>query len=271
MNLKKIVVVVACIFCIGFVFDSAAFAHDMIPPEVIEFLIENPDATDEEIMGFIEANFGGQAGHSDVQEKTTSLLSVAESDVGFFTNAWNFTIIGIEHILIGLDHVLFVISLILVLMPWKKILGMVTTFTIAHSLTLILAGTGLLTLSSRIVEPIIALSIAYTALTTVFLRHIPFFGNFYNKLLIIFVFGIFHGLGFAGVFEEISVPADKFLSSLLFFNVGVEFGQILILCVIIPVLYYLIQYEKVYNYAIKSTAVIISGMSIYWVVERIAG
>ncbi len=83
---------------------------------------------------------------------------------------YDFFRIGVGHILSGPDHILFVLSLLLVFISWKDILKLTGIFTIAHSITLILAGTGILVLSSRIVEPMIALSIAYVALTSVFLK-----------------------------------------------------------------------------------------------------
>jgi len=197
------------------------------------------------------------------------LLSPKEQNKTFFQNAKDFIVLGIEHILIGLDHILFVVSLVLVLLPWKKILSMVSVFTIAHSLTLILAGSNILTLSAKVVEPIIAFSIAYMAITTVFLKNIGFFQKLHGKIGTIFLFGLFHGLGFAGVFSDLKIPSDKYLSSLLFFNVGVEVGQILILIVVVPALIYLSRNEKVYDVFTKSVAAVISLLSIFWLIQRI--
>lgn len=264
---------------------NSVLAHTVLPPEIIQYMNDHPEASDEELQAMVDEYLDKyEQEHQDDQfydseeiydtegrlmETSQLIQDVAQGQTSFWTNAFNFIILGIEHILSGMDHILFVVSLVLILISWRKIMWMVSTFTVAHSLTLILAGTGLLTMSARIVEPIIAFSIAYSALTAVFLRHIPFFSKFRNKLLIIFVFGTFHGLGFAGVFTEVNVPADKFLSSLLFFNVGVEFGQILILGIVLPFLYYLSEYPKVYNRVIKAIAVSISLLSLFWMVERV--
>ena len=205
-----------------------------------------------------------------IKDDIDSLLSVKNQEESLLGNAKEFTILGIEHILIGLDHILFVLSFVLVLASWRKILSMVTTFTVAHSLTLILAGNNILTLSGKIVEPIIAFSIAYMAITTVFLKKIPFFQKMHSKLGIIFLFGLFHGLGFAGVFSELQISAKYFLSSLLFFNVGVEIGQIMILLFVVPVLILLKKSNKrVYDIVVKVIASIISLLAVFWVIERL--
>ena len=136
---------------------------------------------------------------------------------------------GIEHILVGLDHILFVLTLLLVFVSIGEISKLATVFTVAHSLTLILAGTGLLVLSLAFVEPIIALSIACMAIATVFFSSCPIMKRYGVKTSLVFFFGLFHGLGFVGLLLELSIPADTFLSSLLVFNVEIEIGQLIII------------------------------------------
>jgi hypothetical protein len=257
-------------------------AHPILPQEITDFLRTNPEVSDEEFDNFVRESFGQEfldkyysITPEEPSEELTKYIENAKlirsvtEEKSFFENTKDFISLGFEHIINGFDHVLFVLSLVLVLLPWKKILSMVTTFTVAHSITLILAGTGILTLSSRIVEPIIALSIAYVAITTVFLKRIPFFGKTNNKLLVVFVFGLFHGLGFAGVFNDLSIPPQQFLVSLLSFNVGVEFGQIAILILAVPFLELLSKKEKIYNIFTKVFAIAISLLAIIWFVERI--
>ena len=126
----------------------------------------------------------------------------------------------------------------------------------------------MLTLSANIVEPIIALSIGYVALTTVFSQEKSWFRQLNHKLGVIFLFGLFHGLGFAGVFSEIGINSEYQLSSLIFFNVGVEFGQIIILLGTLPILFFL-RKLKWANLIIEAIAIVLSLFAFYWFIERI--
>src|SRR6185436_10418310 len=125
---------------------------------------------------------------------------------------------------LGLDHILFVLGMFLLSPRLKPVLSQVTAFTLAHSITLGLAMYGVLALSPRIVEPLIALSIAWIAvenLTTTTLR--PW------RIAVVFGFGLLHGMGFAGVLHELGLPRAEFLPALVSFNVGVECGQLLVI------------------------------------------
>lgn len=266
-----------------------------MPPELVDFLLNNPAANEAEIREFILSS--ATLKDTDWSEKIQTLVDGDGFDENPFSlndlvllnqigdtfdeayerqnnlNWWqfakNYVGLGIEHILIGLDHILFVMSLVLLLPTWRHILKMVTAFTLAHSITLILGGTNLLTLSGKIVEPIIAASIAYMAITTVFLsKKFPWFAKLHTSLAVIFVFGLFHGLGFAGVFADVAPETSKLLPSLLFFNVGVEIGQLLILAVFVPFLWAL-KHFKLDRYFIPPFAVIISTLALWWVFVRI--
>lgn len=208
------------------------------------------------------------AHHNEQIEEKIVEISIIENRT-FLENSIDFICLGIVHILIGLDHILFVITIVLVLLPIRKIFFMVSTFTIAHSLTFILAGSSILTLSEKIVEPIIALSIAYMAITTVFLKKIKFFQKIHSRLGIIFIFGLFHGLGFASVFSDLEIPTDKTLSSLVFFNVGVEFGQIFILLPVVLVLILIKKNKNIYETVIEIIAGFIAIIAIFWFFQRI--
>ena len=133
--------------------------------------------------------------------------------------------LGYTHILPkGLDHILFVIGLFLLSPRLRPLLVQVTAFTIAHSITLGLSMYGIVSLPSRIVEPLIALSIAYVAIENLITRELrPW------RVGLVFLFGLLHGLGFAGVLRELGLPRDEFLTALLTFNVGVEAGQLTII------------------------------------------
>lgn len=135
---------------------------------------------------------------------------------------WKFFRVGYEHILPkGLDHILFVVGLFLLAARMKPLLWQVTAFTLAHTLTLGLSVYGLVSLSSAIVEPLIALSIAAIAIENVFTDRIHKWRPF-----VVFGFGLLHGLGFAGVLNEVGLPEGDLLKALFGFNVGVELGQL---------------------------------------------
>lgn len=159
----------------------------------------------------------------------------------FFSVAGQFIVLGITHIGTGIDHILFLLSIILLIRSLRNILILVTTFTLAHSVTLILAGLHIVTISPRIVEPLIALSIVYMAVRNIQIlkkqkgkkkakEHIG------ERRLTTGGFGLVHGLGFAGALLETHIPDGYVIPSLLFFNVGVEVGQLGILAILVPVL-----------------------------------
>lgn len=266
-----------------------------LPPALVDFLLNNPDANEPEISAFIASD--PELNQEDWTKKIKTLSSgqgfdeaspfslndlALLSEIGatfdqvyepktlnWWQFAKNYIVLGIQHILAGLDHILFVISLVLLLPPWRQILKMVTAFTLAHSVTLILGGTNILTLSAKVVEPIIAASIAYMAITTVFLRKkYPWFASAHASLAVIFIFGLFHGLGFAGVFAEVAPEVSRLLPSLLFFNVGVEIGQLIILAAFVPFLWSL-KHFKLDRYFVPIFAALISVLALWWVIVRI--
>ncbi len=138
---------------------------------------------------------------------------------------WEYVKLGFEHIIPkGFDHILFVLSLYLLEPRLKPVLWQATAFTLAHSITLGLASQGIIYAPPAIVEPLISLSIVFVAVENMLVRKLnPW------RLLIVFGFGLVHGLGFAGVLGELGLPANKFFTSLLAFNAGVELGQIAVI------------------------------------------
>ncbi|MBI2296011.1 MAG: HupE/UreJ family protein [Betaproteobacteria bacterium] len=139
--------------------------------------------------------------------------------------ALDYTALGFTHILPkGLDHILFVLGLFLLSTRWKPLLIQVTSFTVAHSITLALAVYGVVSLSPRIVEPLIAASIAYVAIENIVTPQLQPW-----RPLVVFGFGLLHGLGFAGVLREIGLPRSQFVNALVSFNVGVELGQLAVI------------------------------------------
>ena len=138
---------------------------------------------------------------------------------------WYYLKLGYRHILPeGFDHILFVISLCLLSNKIKVIFWQATAFTVAHSITLAMSMKNIIVAPSAVVEPIIALSIVFVAVENLLLKELKPW-----RIVIVFMFGLIHGLGFASALNEIGLPRNKFATSILSFNVGVELGQITII------------------------------------------
>ena len=260
-------ILLVLVVVIGFIslVPASVYAHELLPKNVTEYINDNPDATPDEINMYIQGNAPELS--VDVRNQQ-DIIRLANQKTSFVDNSFDFIRLGVQHILSGFDHILFVLSFLLIFVGIKTVLKYTSTFTIAHSLTLILAGTGFLTLSSRIVEPIVALSIAVLAMSTVFLKNNKYFNDIRYKLGIIFFFGLFHGLGFAGLLKDINVPDDKFVASLFFFNLGIEIGQLIIVALALPFIY-LMRNKPWYPILIKIAAVVISAIAIFWMFDRI--
>jgi len=138
-----------------------------------------------------------------------------------------YLITGYKHILpLGFDHILFIISLVLISNNLKQLICLCTVFTLGHCITLGLAMYGIFGISSSIIEPLIALSIIYVAIENIIVKRLKT-----SRLILVFAFGLLHGLGFAGALNEIGLPQNSYFASLLAFNVGVELGQITIILI----------------------------------------
>lgn len=250
-----------------FALPTLTAAHELLPRVLIEYMQQHPNASAEEVEQFLLENDPNFA--KKYKAKDDIIRLVKNQDTNIWDNAWDFLKLGVGHILSGPDHILFILSLLLVFLSLHLILRLTITFTLAHSITLILAGTGILVLSSSVVEPLIALSIVYVAVTSVFLKHIPFFADQASKVGTVFFFGLFHGLGFAGLLKEIQIPSDKFISSLLSFNLGIELGQLCIVAVALPFIFWLRRYTW-YPRFIQLCAALIGVVGLVWVVQRIS-
>jgi hypothetical protein len=182
--------------------------------------------------------------------------SAQSSPIAFFR-------LGVEHILSGYDHLLFLFALILRGGRLRSLIGIVTAFTLAHSITLALAVLGVVVVSSAIVEPVIALSIAYVALENIFRR-----GAASGRWVVSFVFGLVHGFGFAGALLELGLPPSGIVGSLLFFNLGVEAGQAMVVAALFPALLWFSRFtwERRAMTAISAT-VFIAAMAL--AIERV--
>jgi hypothetical protein len=174
--------------------------------------------------------------------------------------------LGFQHIIPGgLDHILFVSALCLLTTKIKTILWQATAFTIAHSVTLALSMKNIIVVPSAITEPIIALSICFVAIENILFSELKAW-----RVLIVFMFGLIHGLGFASALNEIGLPPNKFYTSILAFNGGVELGQIAIIVLIFSSIVALWGKKDWYRKRIVfPLSAIITFIATYWVVQRI--
>jgi hydrogenase/urease accessory protein HupE len=173
---------------------------------------------------------------------------------------------GFEHILPeGLDHILFVLGLFLLCRAWRPILIQVTTFTAAHTITLALATLGYVSVNPKIVEPIIAASIAIVALENIFR---PTYGKF--RLLLVFIFGLIHGLGFAQRLIDERIPEGSVVSALLGFNVGVELGQLAVIGLAVAATFWIKDEDEYRRWVVIPASALIAIAGIAWAIQRLA-
>ncbi|NOE27159.1 HupE/UreJ family protein [Ruegeria sp. HKCCD6157] len=180
--------------------------------------------------------------------------------------------LGFEHILEGWDHLLFVFALfVLVRDPWKLV-GAVTAFTLAHSITLALATMGVLNVPGPPVEAVIALSIVFLAMEIVKGGEGRFRLSKQKPWIVCFGFGLLHGLGFAGALADIGLPPDDIPAALLAFNLGVEAGQLsFIAALALLMATWRLIALPVGKHATVLTAYGIGSVSMYWLIERVSG
>ncbi|MEL6973380.1 MAG: HupE/UreJ family protein [Bacteroidota bacterium] len=270
-------------------------------PEVLKVRYEGFFDTNPQHKGILVQEYNWKAGIvnnealiSLIFDPGNTVQDLDLKDASVWKGFWALVKLGMWHIWIGLDHILFIIALILPAVVRRRetlddmslvdtavsanyhnswlpvarfgpafwyILKIVTFFTIAHSVTLALAALDVINLSSRFVESTIAISIALAAVHNI----TPIFKG--REWLIALVFGLFHGFGFASVLGEKGLSGDYMVLSLLGFNVGVELGQVAIICLAFPVLFLLrktIAYPKIITYG----SVLLILISLYWFIER---
>ena len=176
-----------------------------------------------------------------------------------------YLVLGIEHIVPkGLDHILFIIGIFFYAIKFKPLLLQVTMFTVAHSITLILASFNLIFIPATIVEPLIALSISYVAIENIFQRRSTLL-----RYLIIFIFGLIHGLGFAFVLGDIGLNTSQLALSLISFNIGVEIAQIAII-ILASIIFIIPSRQSWYRAFLQiPISIVISMIGLYWFIERV--
>lgn len=174
--------------------------------------------------------------------------------------------LGFSHIVPkGLDHVLFVLGIFLLGARLRPMLWQVTAFTLAHTITLALSTYGAVSLPAAIVEPLIALSIAYVAVENLFVAKLTAW-----RPPVVFCFGLLHGLGFAGVLSEIGLPRSELMPALLGFNLGVEAGQLAVMLAAFLALGVPFRTKPWYRRRIVAPACLaIAAVGLYWTIERV--
>ncbi|MDS9467911.1 HupE/UreJ family protein [Paracoccus sp. MBLB3053] len=190
-------------------------------------------------------------------------------------SAWEvvttYTRLGVEHILAGVDHLAFVAALILVVRGWPMLLKTVTAFTVAHSITLALATFGYVSLPSPPVEALIALSIVLIAVEAVHLRRGRESLATRWPWIVAFAFGLLHGLGFAGALREIGLPQGDIPLALLFFNIGVELGQLCFIALLSGLVALARRLVSLPRIAPVAAAYAIGAVAMFWVIQRLDG
>ena len=213
------------------------------------------------------------AGESAVTKPTAAAVARVDS-------RWEFLREGVRHILTGYDHVLFLLCLLLPSVMrrtpqgWRPVeqlsqavlpvVGIVSAFTVAHSITLGLAAMKIVSLSPSIIEPAIALTIILAALDNLW----PVFPV--RRVIVTFFFGLIHGFGFAGVLAELNLPTSEFAWALLQFNLGLEVGQLLIVVCVTALLFALRQRSRYPSWVIRGGSFAAMLVGVLWLIERTA-
>jgi len=173
--------------------------------------------------------------------------------------------LGIDHLISGVDHILFILGLMFLVSGTLNLIKTITAFTVAHSITLGLSVLGLISLPRTTVEAVIALTIVFLAL--------EISENKYYKStpwLIAFGFGLLHGLGFANALTEIGIANEQLLFSLLFFNLGIEAGQLLMIPVFGVLIWLAYKFNK-YNQLATCVSYVLGSMGFFWLINRTIG
>jgi hypothetical protein len=230
-------------------------------------------------IGWVAENGGLVVRHGTGDDAYTAFLEggeisiplprMGEIEEGVLAVFLRFVVEGFDHIVPkGLDHILFVISLFLFSQAWRPLLSQIASFTLAHTVTLGLATLGVINIQPTqmwLVESLIAISIVYVAVENIFR---PMLG--WRRIVIVFGFGLLHGLGFASVLSDLGLAKGQFLLSLIAFNVGVEFGQLAVVASALIILTLPFgRSPEYYRLVVIPGSVVIAVIGLWWAIERI--
>ncbi|KQW54861.1 MULTISPECIES: HupE/UreJ family protein [Ensifer] len=196
----------------------------------------------------------------------SALIPASQSTWGVFTT---YVRQGIEHIAFGFDHLLFVAALILIVRDWRRLVKAVTAFTVAHSITLTCATLGWVTLPSRPVEVMIAISIVMVAAEIVRMERGQTSLAITSPWMVAFAFGLLHGFGFAGALVEIGLPQGDIPLALVAFNFGVELGQLAFIGALLTLAHVVRRFAAMPRGAAVASAYAIGIVAAFWCVQRL--
>jgi hypothetical protein len=233
------------------------FPHDVKQLEVTSTLYQ---ITQPDHQHLTSANLNGTT-HEAVLNIADPKVVFAVGDAPTFTTFWSFLRLGIMHIFTGYDHLAFLVGLLIVTTNLGSLVKIITSFTVAHSITLALATFDIVVLPSRLTESMIALSIAYVALENLLgIRAI-------ERYRITFIFGLAHGFGFSNVLREMELSRAHLALSLFSFNLGVEIGQLTFVLVLFPIVIYIVASSWRLQFQTAVSSVVIC-LAVYWFVQR---
>ncbi|MGB7287999.1 MAG: HupE/UreJ family protein [Salaquimonas sp.] len=240
-----------------------------LPTNAVNFMWIWPEAYGASVIRMNSPDKPDGEGYSAYLSAGEASEAIALRDAAprsFIDVAWEYLVIGFTHILPkGLDHILFVVGLFLLSAKLSSLLWQVSAFTLAHTVTLALGILGYVSISPAIVEPLIAASIVYVAVENILTDKLHRW-----RPVIVFCFGLLHGLGFAGVLEEIGLSSNYFVTGLISFNVGVELGQLAVIAICFGTFGYWFGKKPWYRQVITTPASIgIAIIASWWVFERI--
>lgn len=240
----------------------ALFAPEILAHPEDEFCVPGEDSLDPALCEALASLDSTDSNRRSIGP----ILDDDGTERGFFSTAALYVGIGVGHILpAGLDHILFVLALLLTAARFRPLIIQISAFTVAHTATLGLAAAGVISPPGFIVEPLIAATIAFVAVENLFVREMPPW-----RPVLVFGFGLIHGLGFAGFFGELGLPPGQFWSALLGFNVGVEIGQLAVVAAAFLLLRALpVGDDALRRYVVVPGSALIGLAGLFWTVERI--
>jgi hydrogenase/urease accessory protein HupE len=200
-------------------------------------------------------------------DQTSAPFTVSLPSAHRLRTAWRYLRLGFTHIVPnGLDHMLFVVGIYLLSRRARSVFWQLGAFTVAHSIALVLTMYGVLTLSPRIVEPLIALSIAYVAIENLVLSELKSW-----RVALVFAFGLLHGMGLAAALREIGLPRSEFVTALFTFNAGVELGQLAIVGAAFALVGWHCANRAWYrDHVVLPGSTLIACTAVYWTIVRVA-
>ena len=217
--------------------------------------------TQENHQHLLQLGTGSDARHAVLDRAQPEIDIEYAAGIPFWVSVVDFGTLGTEHIFTGYDHLAFLVALMLATPTLLSLVKVVTSFTVAHSVTLAVATLGLVAIPSRIIESLIALSIAYVAIENFMGRRLV------HRWKVAFLFGLVHGFGFANVLRAMDLAPGRLAVSLFSFNLGVEIGQVAFVAVLFGPLLFL-ERTRWKEQVLSGTSVVIMSLGFYWFVER---